>query len=78
LPIAKKHNVGMMNWGFVDGKTQTRFPWDSWLRPYTLQPPTLWFHDVLNTDGTPYRPAEAEMLRAYSAVPKGQLPPRSD
>jgi hypothetical protein len=78
LPIAKTHNVGMMNWGFVDGKTQTRFPWDSWLRPYTLQPPTLWFHDVLNTDGTPYRPAEAEMLRAYSAVPKGQLPPRSD
>jgi hypothetical protein len=76
LPIAKTFNVGMMNWGFVDGKSQTRFPWDSWVRPYTLQAPTVWFHDVLNADGTPYRPAEADLLRAYRAAPKGKLPPR--
>jgi hypothetical protein len=31
---------------------------------------------VLNADGTPYRPAEADLLRAYRAAPKGKLPPR--
>ena len=29
LPIAKSYNVAVINWGFVDGKTQTRLPWDS-------------------------------------------------
>lgn len=24
-----RYKVAMMNWGFVNGKTQTRFPWDS-------------------------------------------------
>jgi len=27
LPFGKRHNVGMLNWGFVDEKTQTRQPW---------------------------------------------------
>ncbi|MCT7027935.1 1,4-beta-xylanase, partial [Salmonella enterica subsp. enterica serovar Minnesota] len=35
LPIAKKADVGMVNWGFVVGKSQTNMPWDSWQRPYT-------------------------------------------
>ena len=76
LPIAKRYNVAMMNWGFVDGKTQTRFPWDSWVRPYTLQEPTLWFHEVLRADGTPYRQAEAELIKRLTGSPKGQVPPR--
>ena len=29
---------------------------------------------VLRPDGTPYRAKEAEMLRAYSATPKGTVP----
>jgi hypothetical protein len=65
-----------MNWGFVDGKTQTRFPWDSWVRPYTLQEPALWFHEVLRADGTPYRQAEAELIKRLTGSPKGQVPPR--
>jgi len=28
LPIAKKHNIAAINWGFVAGKTQTYLPWD--------------------------------------------------
>ena len=58
LPIGKRRNVGMINWGFVNGKTQTDMPWDSWQRPYTLRPPTLWFHDIFRADGTPYRARE--------------------
>lgn len=74
LAIGKKAGVGMVNWGFVVGKIQTNLPWDSWQRPYTLQKPPVWFHDVLNADGTPYRAREAELLRAFSASPKGEIP----
>ncbi|WP_333677007.1 1,4-beta-xylanase [Dyella sp.] len=74
LPVGKKLDVGMVNWGFVSGKTQTIFPWDSWQKPYTLQPPVIWFHDLLNPDGTPYREREAAIFRALSATPKGVVP----
>jgi hypothetical protein len=75
LPIAKRANVGMVNWGFVNGRTQTHLPWDSWKRPYVDLQPQVWFHDILLQDGTPYRQAEVEMLRAFSAAPKGEVPP---
>ncbi|OOG36899.1 1,4-beta-xylanase [Rhodanobacter sp. C06] len=74
LPLGKKLDVGMVNWGFVLGKTQTNLPWDSWQRPYTLQPPTIWFHDLLHEDGTPYREREAQIIRALSHSPKGVVP----
>ena len=63
LPIAKKYNVGAINWGFVAGKTQTYFPWDSWQRPYVLIEPTLWFHEVFKQDDTPYRQREVDIIR---------------
>jgi hypothetical protein len=63
LPLAKKHRVAAINWGFVSGKTQTNLPWDSWDRPYVKTQPPVWFHDVLRADGTPYREREAEILR---------------
>ncbi len=66
LPIARRLNVGMINWGLVEGKTQTRLPWDSWTRPYILKEPAVWFHDLLHADGTPYREREAELMRALS------------
>jgi len=63
LPIAKKYNVGAINWGLVAGKTQTYFPWDSWQRPYVVQQPTIWFHEVFRQDGTPYRQHEVDLIR---------------
>jgi hypothetical protein len=74
LAIGKKANVGMINWGFVVGKIQTNLPWDSWERPYTLEQPMVWFHDLLHEDGTPYRAREAEILRSMSSLPKGVVP----
>ena len=74
LPIAKKMNIAMFNWGFVDGKSQTRFPWDSWKKPYTAEEPTIWFHEVFHADGTPYRKAETDLIRAMSKAPKGKVP----
>ena len=63
LPIAKKHNVGAINWGLVNGKTQTNFPWESWQHPYVLEQPAVWFHDVFKADGTPYREHETGLIR---------------
>jgi hypothetical protein len=63
LPIAKQEQVGAINWGFVAGKTQTYLPWDSWQRPYVLEQPSVWFHEVLRSDGTPYRQAEVDLIR---------------
>ena len=63
LPIAKKYNVGAINWGFVAGKTQTYLPWDSWEHPYVLSEPTVWFHEVFRQDDTPYRQSEVDLIR---------------
>jgi len=63
LPIAKREHVGAINWGFVAGKTQTYFPWESWQHPYVKEPPSVWFHEVLHPDGTPYRQAEVDLIR---------------
>ena len=67
LPIARRYGVGMINWGLVDGKEQTKLPWDSWQRPYVNIKPTVWFHDVLHTDGTPYRTREVELMGVFTS-----------
>jgi hypothetical protein len=74
LPIGKRMDIGMINWGFVNGKTQTDMPWDSWQRPYVLRPPVVWFHDLLHPDGTPYRAREIAIIKALSAAPRGVVP----
>ena len=70
LPVAKRHNVGAFNWGFVAGKTQTYFPWDSWDHPYPA-PPKVWFHDLLLPDGRPYRDSEIQTIRSLTGGPVG-------
>ncbi|HEY8185153.1 MAG TPA: hypothetical protein VIF64_03735 [Pyrinomonadaceae bacterium] len=63
LPVAKVHNVGMINWGLVQGKTQTNLPWDSWERPYVGREPSIWFHEVFRNDGKPYIPEEVQFIK---------------
>jgi hypothetical protein len=76
LPIARKYNVGMINWGFVLGKTQTNFPWDSWQKPYTQNPPLVWHHDVFHADGKPYRQAEIDQIRALTSAAQKEFDSR--
>jgi hypothetical protein len=64
LPIARKHHVAAINWGFVAGKTQTYLPWDSWEHPYVDKQPDVWFHDIFHPNGAPYSMAEVEAIRA--------------
>lgn len=68
LPIAKRRRVAAINWGFVAGKSQTYFPWDSWQRPYVEQTPPIWFHDVFHADGRPYREREAQLIRELTGT----------
>jgi Cellulase (glycosyl hydrolase family 5) len=68
LPIAKEQDVGMINWGFVAGKTQTYLPWESWQHPYVAEQPPVWFHEVLRPDGTPYRQAEVDLIRELTGM----------
>lgn len=67
LPVAKELKIAMYNWGFVDGKTQTKYPWDSWDKEYTAAP-EVWFHEVLKSDGTPYIKEEVELIKKLTAV----------
>jgi Cellulase (glycosyl hydrolase family 5) len=72
LPVAKVHNVGMINWGLVQGKTQTHLPWDSWERPYVNREPSIWFHEVFRNDGSPYIPEEVEFIKRMTGVMKAK------
>jgi hypothetical protein len=72
LPVAKVHNVGMINWGFAQGKTQTNLPWDSWQRPYVDREPSVWFHEIFRNDGQPYLVEEVEFIRRMSGKAKAK------
>ena len=67
LPLLKKENVGAYNWGFVNGKSQTIYPWDSWEKPYAAEP-AVWFHDIFRADGTPYDAKETELIRRLTGA----------
>ena len=67
LAIMKEAGVGAYCWGFVSGKTQTIYPWDSWKKKYTSEPP-VWFHDILRADGSPYRAEEVAYIRSVTGA----------
>ncbi len=66
LSYMQQEHVGAYNWGFVNGKSQTIYPWDSWKKTYTAEP-ELWFHDIFRADGTPYDRQEVEYIKAVTA-----------
>lgn len=61
LDVMATHRVGAYNWGLVDGKTQTKFPWSSWWE--AVAPDAPWFHELLHDDGTPYDVAEIALFQ---------------
>lgn len=66
LPVFLAHGVGAVSWGLVAGRTQTIYPW---LSPMGAPEPTVWFHDVFRSDGTPFDAAEVTFLRTTLGVP---------
>jgi len=69
LPLLKEQHVGAYNWGFVSGKSQTIYPWDSWEKQYT-GPPPVWFHDIFYPDGKPYATAEVQLIKKLTEKEK--------
>ncbi len=61
LPLLKKENVGAINWGFVNGKTNTIFAWDTPLKDGSQ--PIEWFHDIFLQNGMPYRQDEVDLIK---------------
>jgi hypothetical protein len=59
LPVFKKYNVGCYSWGLVAGKTQTHFSWKS---KAGSGEPELWFHDIMRSDGSPFRQEEVDAI----------------
>lgn len=66
LPLLKKENVGAINWGFVAGKTNTMYAWDTPMPDGSE--PKLWFHDIFRQDGTPYKEEEVTLIRTLTGV----------
>jgi hypothetical protein len=67
LPVLKENGIGAFNWGLVDGKTQTKYPWNSWDSVYTAKPDP-WHHDIFRKDGTPYRQEEVALIRSLTST----------
>lgn len=61
MPMLKKENIGAINWGLVDGKSNTKYAWDTPLK--NGEEPKLWFHDVFHKDGSPYKAAEVGLIK---------------
>jgi hypothetical protein len=66
LPIAVKYNIGMINWGFAEGKEQTKYPWDSWDKSRYTKDPEPWHHLLFRSDYTPYIDKEIDYLKSIS------------
>ena len=66
LPMLKSEHVGAINWGFVAGKTNTIYAWDTPM-PDAGQP-IEWFHDIFKVDGTPYREDEVGLIKKLNEV----------
>jgi uncharacterized protein (TIGR03790 family) len=59
LPALAQRGIGWYMWGLVKGRIQTYYPWGS---PKGAAEPKLWHHDLLQPDGTPYRPEEIAQI----------------
>jgi hypothetical protein len=67
LAYFKEQKVGAYCWGFVAGRSQTIYPWDSWVKKYTAEP-AVWFHDIFRPDGTPFDPAEVVYIKRVTGA----------
>ena len=61
MPMLKEHNIGAINWGLVNGKTNTIYAWDTPID--SGKEPVEWFHDIFRKDGTPYREDEVRLIK---------------
>lgn len=66
LPLLKREGVGAINWGFVAGKSNTIYAWDTPIADGSE--PKEWFHDIFRKDGTPYKEEEVALIKKLNDV----------
>jgi hypothetical protein len=64
MPMLKEQNVGAINWGFVSGKTNTIYAWDTPIA--SGREPELWFHDIYQKNKTPFSAEEVQLIKNLS------------
>lgn len=74
MPVFKKYGVGALNFGLVAGKCNFQYPWnkvdaDGNSIPWPEEP-EIWFHDILNPDGTPWNQIEVDYIRSMTTCPR--------
>ncbi|MDE3213402.1 MAG: cellulase family glycosylhydrolase [Bacteroidota bacterium] len=66
MPMLKQEHVGAINWGFVAGRTNTIFAWDTPIPDG--KEPAVWFHDIFRKDGTPYSTQEITLIKSLTGI----------
>ncbi|WP_298714984.1 cellulase family glycosylhydrolase [Chitinophaga sp.] len=61
LPGLKERGIIAVNWGLVQGKSNTIYAWDTPMKDGSE--PKVWFHDIFRPDGRPYDPSETALIR---------------
>ena len=71
LHMFHDRKVGCFQWGLVRGRSQTYLPWPAALVEAHggRASRSVWFHDVLHEDGTPYEPDEIGTIRSLARSP---------
>jgi hypothetical protein len=64
MPILKEQGIGAINWGLVEGKTNTKYAWNEPIPDGSEPEP--WFHEVFRKDGTPYRQEEVNLIESLT------------
>lgn len=64
MPMMKQQHVGAINWGFVAGKTNTIYAWDTPM-PDGAEP-KVWFHDIFRKDGSPFSQEEVDLIKSLT------------
>ena len=60
LPIFHKEKVACINWGLVNGKSNTIYAWGT---AEGAPEPNPWFHDLFHPNGNPYDKAETDLFK---------------
>ena len=61
MPLLKENNIGAINWGLADGKTNTKYGWGEPIADGSE--PKLWFHEIFRKDGKPYKEEEVNLIK---------------
>lgn len=64
MPMLKQQNIAAFNWGFVSGKSNTIYAWNTPMPGG--EEPKVWFHDIFRKDGTAFSEEEVALIKSLT------------